>query len=109
MKLAIIPEDGTVYKNGASFTNINLSSIPSNVHALQWDGTKGWIEFVPNEDSVKPENEFIEALPIWAEHALQMWDQAKAEEEQNHQAYLKLLEEGNTPLPADEHTNQGGL
>jgi len=72
MKLTIIKDDGAVYKDGKSYLNISLSSIPSDVHALQWDGSVGHIEFVNN---VKV-NETITELPLWANEALTAWQSA---------------------------------
>jgi len=81
MKLSIIPIDGAVYKDGYSYSGLNLSFVPSNVHALQWKDTKGWIEFVDNDDGTKPQNEAITELPSWANACVTKWDEAKAAEE----------------------------
>ena len=73
MKLTIIPADGSVGEDGKFYLNLDLStcSIPVNVHALQWDGATGWIEFnepIPNEE--------ITALPSWANCCMAKWDAA---------------------------------
>ena len=81
MKLTIIPVDGAVYKDGYSYSGLNLSTAPSNVHALQWKDTNGWIEFTDNDDGTKPQNEAITELPSWANACLTKWDEAKAAEE----------------------------
>lgn len=78
MKLTIIPSDGAVYKDNFSFSNLVLSGIPEDVHALQWNGTKGWIEFKEDENFHKPANEIIDALPDWAVAAVSKWDEAQA-------------------------------
>ena len=44
MKLTIIPEDKLVVKNEYGIGNLDMSSIPADVWAVQWDGTKGTIE-----------------------------------------------------------------
>lgn len=79
MKLVIIPIDGAVYVDGFSYSGIDLSScnIPANVHALQWNGVKGWVEFVEDENFNKPDNEIINVLPEWANQAKIKWDEAK--------------------------------
>lgn len=61
MKLTIIPSDGAVYKEGVSLSHLILNSIPSNVHALQWNLDQGWIEY--NDETP---NEKITQLPDWA-------------------------------------------
>jgi hypothetical protein len=73
MKLTIIPTDGSVGEDGKFYLDLDLSScaIPANVHALQWDGVSGWIEFnepIPNEK--------ISSLPSWANCCMTKWDQA---------------------------------
>lgn len=81
MKLTIIPVDGAVYKDGYSYSGLDLSAAPSNVHALQWKDTKGWIEFTDNDNGTKPQNETITELPSWANACVTKWDEAKAAEE----------------------------
>lgn len=80
MNLVIIPVDGAVYVNGASFSGLTLNA-PADVHALQWKTSKGWIEFVDGDDGTKPQNEAITALPQWALDAKAKWDEAKAASE----------------------------
>ncbi len=72
MKLTIIKNDGAVYKDNVSYSNLSLPTIPSNVHALQWSNDKGHIEFV---DNVKV-NEAITEFPSWANDALTAWQVA---------------------------------
>ena len=73
MKLTIIPVDGSVGENEKFYNNLDLSScsIPANVHALQWDGVAGWIEF--NEATP---NEEITSLPAWANCCMTKWTEA---------------------------------
>jgi len=71
MKLVIIPSDGAVYVDNISYSGIDLTScnIPSNVHALQWNGVKGWVEFIEDSNFNKPDNQIITELPEWANQA----------------------------------------
>ena len=78
MKLTIIRSDGAVYKDGVSYSGLDLSSVPTDVHALQWYGTEGEVEF---NGRPKPQNEPITVLPDWANVCLTKWDEAKAAEE----------------------------
>lgn len=78
MKLTIIREDNAVYKDGVSYSNLDLSAVPADVHALQFNDVSndGWVEFtspIPNEE--------ITALPVWAITAMAKWDEAKTIEE----------------------------
>ena len=64
--------NGAVYKDGVSYADLSLPTIPSDVHALQWNNSVGHIEFV---DNVKI-NEAITELPSWANDALTAWQTA---------------------------------
>ena len=68
MKLTIIPIDGQVYENGLCYSDLIWSGTPIDVHALQWQDVKGWIEF----NDGKP-NEDITILPDWANNAMDAW------------------------------------
>lgn len=85
MQLTIIPVDGNVKKDGVGHLELDLSScsIPSNVRALQWQETSGWIEFWDQS------NEDITALPNWANSCLAVWTVA------------------NTPVPPSPPTAEG--
>jgi hypothetical protein len=71
MRLTIIPSDGAVYENGVCYSGLSWEGTPANVHALQWFGSNGWLEFndgSPNED--------IAVLPLWVANAELAWDAA---------------------------------
>lgn len=77
MKLTIIPSDRTVYVDGVSKGPLDLSvcNIPSNIHALQWKETSGWIEYEENADGSRFQNEEIQQLPDWATASYTVWSQ----------------------------------
>ena len=80
MRLTIVPDDGAVYKDGFSYSGLDLPFIPQNIHALQWYGEFGEIEFKSafvDGRIVKPENEVITALPSWADQAIAKWQEAE--------------------------------
>ena len=79
MKLTIITADNAVYKDSVSYADLDLSScgIPSNIWALQWQDTSGWIE----DKSALVQNQDITELPAWAVACVAKWDEAKAAEE----------------------------
>ena len=74
MKLTIIKDDGAVYKDGKNYLNLNLNSIPSDIHALQWNNDSGHIEYVEGTDHVL--NEKITELPSWVNDVLTKWQTA---------------------------------
>jgi hypothetical protein len=69
MLLTIIPVDGNVKKDGIGYIDLDLSScaIPTNIRALQWQETKGWLEFWDKQ------NEDITSLPSWVDCCLAIW------------------------------------
>ena len=90
MKLTIIPVDGAVYKDGVSYSDLDLSSVPSDVHALQFNSASntGWVEFtntIPNEN--------ITELPVWANDCLAKWEEAKAKAEAEAEAVRLAAEQ----------------
>jgi hypothetical protein len=85
MLLTIIPVDGNVKKDEVGYIDLDLSfcGIPSNVRALQWQETAGWLEFWDQQ------NENITALPSWVDCCLAAWTVA------------------NTPIPPSPPTAEG--
>lgn len=63
MKLTIIRDMGLVHVDGRGHDELDLSSVPADVHAVQWDGTSGEIEYVSNDTP----NDSITSLPSWAQ------------------------------------------
>jgi hypothetical protein len=72
MKLTIIVSDGSVYKDGLSYSGLDFSlcGIPSEVSSLQWNNGQGWIEFY----SSLIDNQAISELPEWATACVAKWD-----------------------------------
>jgi hypothetical protein len=104
MLLTIIPIDGAVKKDEVGYINLDLSScgIPTNVRALQWQETAGWIEFWDQQ------NENITALPSWTDCCLAAWTVANTPvppspptAEENKQTAISLLQQTDwTQLPS---------
>jgi len=76
-KIAIIADDQSVYVNGVGYNNLTFS-IDSSIHAVQWYGTAGIIEYkeifdgdkftkAPNE-SFTDFSPFQSALDAWNNH-----------------------------------------
>lgn len=105
MKLTIIREDGTVYKDGVSFCNLDLAEIPANIHAVQFNSLSntGWIEFAQNDFGEKAPNEIITSLPVWAVSSMNKWHEAKAAEEAAiEEARIAATIIANQPKTAEE-------
>jgi hypothetical protein len=76
MKLTIIPSDSCVYVNNHSYSELDISFCPSDVHALQWNETFGWVEFKKLNDGTTPKNQEINQLPEWANLCVTAWESA---------------------------------
>jgi hypothetical protein len=80
MRLTIIPTDGAVYIDGATYSGLDLSFIPTDVHALQWYDTYGELEFkrsFVDGQLVHPANQMLTELPVWANTCVDAWNDAK--------------------------------
>ena len=80
MRLTIVPDDGAVYKDGFSYSGLDLDFVPDDVHALQWYGQYGEVEYKSEfVDGViiKPANSVIMSLPEWVNQAVAKWQEAE--------------------------------
>lgn len=79
MKYSILKNDATAYKDGVAMHDLDMSGVPSNVRALQFNDAlgKGHLEFELDQDGELLPNEAITALPDWAVSIFAEWDTAK--------------------------------
>ena len=92
MRLTIIRPDAAVYVDTISYSPLDMTSTPVNVHALQWFNGIGWIEF--NDGS---QNQDISELPEWANVCVQEWEAAD---------YIHKNPPSPPPPTADENKQQ---
>ena len=64
-RITIVRETGVVKQDGVGCEGVDVSSVPYEIHALQWYDTKGELEFFNLPDGTKPQNQFITELPDW--------------------------------------------
>lgn len=57
-RIVIVVADKFCSVDGVGYNGVDMSSIGLDIHAVQWFGTNGWIEFKP-VDFVQPPNEPI--------------------------------------------------
>jgi hypothetical protein len=50
MKLTVIRDDGLVAVDGLAYQGIDVSSLDENIHAIQWSGENGEVEYKPDEE-----------------------------------------------------------
>jgi hypothetical protein len=72
MILTIIVEDKFVAINEVGYSNLNFK-IDSNIHAVQWYGQKGDIEYNVNSDGTKPQNKEITSIDEF-QNAIDAWN-----------------------------------
>jgi len=80
MRLTIVPISGTVSKNGISYNNLDLSFMPSNVHAVQWYDTFGEVEVKDVITNKMIANEPITDITIYND-AIALWEEANTRAE----------------------------
>lgn len=93
-RITIINEDKAMYIDGEAYSNLDVSSMPSELHALQWFDTFGHIEFFTHPDGTTQANEAITELPSWVNPIKIEWDKAKAAKEQQdleHEVFLNQV------------------
>jgi hypothetical protein len=87
MRLSIIPCDKSVYIDGVSYLDIDMSWVPKiegkEVHAVQWSDNEGEVEFVGNFQNLK-----IKELGVF-EKAIKLWNVKKSEAEKLQQQRLE--------------------
>jgi len=88
MKLTLVKGiDNLLQIDGIAY-NIDTSSVPENVQAIQWFGESGWIEYVIDPATgVKPANEPITSIDEY-QGLIDLWQIQKT----NHEQYLQSIE-----------------
>ena len=92
MRVIIIPADGFVSIDGEGYSEIDLSFVDADIHALQWYGNEGEIERKDARGRVVANEEITDIASY--QLAINAWQIAKEE------AYQAALYKSS--LPADE-------
>jgi hypothetical protein len=75
-KVTIVPEDNKVYVEGVAL-DVDID-LPAFIHAIQWDGSQGEIEFKPDKFGKRMSNvKIIDFNPY--EYLVQRWKARKDE------------------------------
>ena len=77
MKVSIIPFDSVVCIDGICINGIDLSQIPSEIHAVQWRDNEGTIEYM-TQNKVKPQNQDITSFEQF-NWVIDAWNTKKVE------------------------------
>ena len=80
MKLTIIADDKLVSKDGVGYSGLPLKDFPSDVWAVQWDGSKGTVEkrdfSITDITDITPYNSWIAELDAALADAAKQDDEA---------------------------------
>jgi len=79
MKLTIVADDGAVGVDGEFFSPLELPQLDSTIHAVQWYGEYGEVEYktrLENGAIVKPANKLITDVTPF-QFAIDAWNIAK--------------------------------
>lgn len=93
MRVIVVLEDGFVSIDGEGFSELDLSFIPGTVHALQWYGDEGEIEY-QDERGRATHNETITSLDqfVYFPQCYQLWQAAKAQHDAELAAQSQAVE-----------------
>jgi hypothetical protein len=80
MRVTIIPVDGFVSVDGEGYSELDLSFMASDIHALQWYDTDGEIERQDSRGRITANEEITDLTPY--QPALDAWQVAKAAAEE---------------------------
>lgn len=75
MRVTIIPADSFVSVDGEGYSNLDLSFMNADIHALQWYDTEGEIERQDNRGRIVANEEITDLSPY--QPALDAWQAAK--------------------------------
>lgn len=80
LQITIVPDDRQVIVNGVAYI-VDCSSVDPDIHAVQWRGEKGEIEFKFKDDVRNPNQKITDMRPFQA--VIELWnvEHAKAVEE----------------------------
>ena len=82
MKLVIIADDSRVCVDGLGYDELNMDELDQTIHAVQWNGQWGEIEYksvFDNGQITKPQNQVITSIDSY-QWAVDAWNVAKSAE-----------------------------
>jgi hypothetical protein len=84
MRITVIPSDNCVVIDGIGYNEIDLSSLDSSIHAIQWYDTYGEVEIkdargrmIENRE-IDSFDEYIFVIPLWETAKLKANQKAEA-------------------------------
>lgn len=86
MRVTIIPQDGLVSIDGIGYGELDLSTIDTSIHAVQWYETEGELEIKDARGRII-ENREITSFDEFA-FVVPLWEAAKLKDEQKKAEFL---------------------
>jgi len=86
MRLTIIRNMGLVSVDGLGYDNLDVSSVPENVNAVQWYETFGDIEYIDSTPNLN-----ITELPLWVQTCLDYYAVAFEQQKKAEAEYQALI------------------
>lgn len=78
-RITVIPVDGLVSVNGIVMSGLDLSFLPREIHAIQWNGHSGEVEFRQDVLGNKRPNEKIDSFQPYKK-AVELFERLQKEE-----------------------------
>lgn len=81
VRLTIIADDRSIGKDNLFFSELDLSSLDTTIHAVQWYDTYGEVEYKPelvDGNLVRKQNEIIDSITPY-QWAIDLWEEKKVE------------------------------
>jgi hypothetical protein len=104
MKITIVPEDSCIYLDKLQILGVNLSDMPTGIHAVQWnergETNTGHIEYT--DERVNETITDISIFNKWINRALNKVEQDKIEQDRIQEENSK-----NQPQPQSQPLTQG--
>ena len=97
MRITVIPEDGVVSIDGEGYSGIDLSSLDSTIHAIQWYSTDGEVEIkdargrMVENRKITSFDEFASIIPLWETAKLKAMQDAQAVADAQAEAVAKSI------------------
>tara|TARA_R110002153_G_scaffold267531_1_gene431696 strand:+ start:233 stop:529 length:297 start_codon:yes stop_codon:yes gene_type:complete len=98
MKLVIVADDSRVVVDAVAYDGLDMSQLDSAIHAIQWNGEYGEIEYKPvfaNGEITKAPNQIVMSIDAY-QWAIDAWNVQKAAEVAALEAAALVLDQ--TPV-----------
>lgn len=93
MKITLLNGDDSLGIDGVFYSGLDFSNVPNEIQVIQWNGTKGHIEYFEDEEGVKRPNDIIFELPFFIETIKPSWNAAAEQAAIKEAEFQSLLQQ----------------